>query len=90
MSATTKSYLDEHELTESKAAIQKHSMAANDVEVIVSSDKYPQFPVGKSADRDAAWLPDVDAFGSDRFWVATNSTIEIVLPRSASQEGFSQ
>jgi hypothetical protein len=90
MSATTESHLDGHELTESKAAIQKHSMAANAVEVIVSSDKYPLLPVGKSADCDAAWSPDVDAFGSDRFWLATNSAMEILLPRSAFQEGFPQ
>ncbi|MFC7325050.1 hypothetical protein ACFQMF_10725 [Halorubrum rutilum] len=92
--ATAKRHLIEHELIESKAAIRKHAVAANAVEVIVSPEEYQRLPVDEWTDRDAAGIPD-DAvsgheFGSDGVGSSSDPAVETGSPRSASKEGPSQ
>lgn len=91
---TAKGHLTEHELTESKAAIRKHAMAANATELIVPPEEYRRLPVDEWRDRDAAGLSD-DAlgghkFGSDGVGSSSDPAVETASPRSASREGPSQ
>jgi len=93
--ATAKGHLIEHELSESKAAIRKHAVAANAVEVIVSPEEHRRLPVDEWADRDAARVPDAGQFGSDGFGSggrrsASDPAAETPTPRSASREEPSQ
>lgn len=79
---TVKDHLRSHRITESKAAIRKHQIAEETVELIVQADEFENLPVGEWQDQTAARLPEGAVSGAGGSSRQPESSVESVPPRS--------
>lgn len=75
LSLTSGAHLRDHDLDETKRAIQKCKIAVNSVEIVSHSDDH-QIPMGEWKERTDTWLPEGALSGGDTSPPASGSSIK--------------